>query len=300
MPRWSNGLDITHLKVWQWTLIGGVIGLALALAGPGASHDRTADKVRTISQADFEDAILASAGGKSSLTNIVVHPKIGSQGYWITARWTHTIRVHSDPSDHRSRLVAAQMTLPIKFLAPDPYRAISPNLADEKTVFAALDAARRLSGGQSPAYRYAWQEQPLLAGTLWVAGSMALIGGIWPAVLGFLVGAGFGPINQDSGFGDLSRGESGKLRLKKAEARLDELLASIVAYEAGLDGASEDEAEEQKTDRLVPAIRELSAAPLEPSVAAAAEVDKDFGGEFYPTEVHHDPPGGVPAPTTPA
>jgi hypothetical protein len=109
-------------------------------------------------------------------------------------------------------------------------------------------------------------------------------------VLGFLVGAGFGPINQDSGLGDLSRGESGKLRLKKAEARLDELLASIVAYEAGLDGASEDQAEEQKTDRLAPAIRELSAVPLKPSVVETAEADKDFGGEFYPTVVHHDPP----------
>jgi hypothetical protein len=293
MPRWSNALNIAELKVWHWTLIGAVIGLALALRGPGTSHDRTADKVRTITQQDLEDAILhTSADGPSSLTSIVVHPKVGSQGYWVTGSWTHPIRVHEDPANHRSRLVTAQMTLPVKFLAPDPYHAINPKLANGKsaTVFAALDAARRLSDGQSPAYRYAWQEQPMLAGCLWIAGSIALVGGIWPAVLGFLIGAGFGPINQDSGFGDLSCGPADKLRQKKAEARVDELLDSIAEYEAELGLADEGAPPTLVAVATAPAIRQLGAGPLEQAQAPPADADKDFGGEFYPTEVHHDPP----------
>jgi hypothetical protein len=258
--------------------------------------------VRTITQADFEAAILHdSADGPSNLANIVVHPKVGPQGYWVTGSWTHAIRVHEDPSNHRSRLVAAQMTLPVKFLAPEPYHAINPKLADAKTVFAALDAAGKLAGlrqAQSSAYRYAWQEQPILAGALWIAGSMALIGGIWPAVLGFLVGAGFGPVNEDSGFGELSRRETDQL-MKKSLARMDELLESIAEYEAEM--GLRDEAPAPTPDVAVaaaaPAVRQLSAGPLEQSSPAPAEADKDFGGEFYPTEIHHDAPVGAPAPT---
>jgi hypothetical protein len=129
-------LNIAELKVWHWTLICGIVGGLLAFAGPGPSRNRSADKMRTISQRDFEEAILAPsapvAGAESRLTNIVIHPKLGLQGYWVTGSWTHPIRVHADPADHRSRLVDAEMIQRIKFLAGDPYRPIDPKLAGGK------------------------------------------------------------------------------------------------------------------------------------------------------------------------
>jgi hypothetical protein len=185
------------------------------------------------------------------------------------------------------------MTLPIKFLAGDPYQPIDPKLGQGRTsVFAVLDRAAQL-GGARPAYRYAWAEQPMLAGAIWTLGSMALIGGVWPTLLGFLVGAGFGPVNEDTGLRNLRGVRATDNGLKKATARLDEILESIAEYQAELglsDAGTEPLPDEAAVQALPPAIRELSAGPLEQTAAPPAEGEKDFGGEFYPTVVHHETP----------
>jgi hypothetical protein len=71
------------------------------------------------------------------------------------------------------------------------------------------------------------------------------------------------------------------------------LLESIAEYEAEL-GLSDEGTEplpDEAAVRAPPsAIRELSAAPLEQGAPGKAEAEKDFGGEFYPTVVHHETP----------
>lgn len=187
-----------------------------------------------------------------------------------------------------SPIVGAEMISPVKFLANDPYHPVNPQLALVKitTVFDALDAPRRLSAGVV-AYRFAWHEQPLIAGLIWMVGSIALIGGLWPAVLGFLVGAGFGPVQHYCGVQSLWRLEI-ETRLKMAQNRVHELLALIAQYEANLAASRELSTpftEAARPDLVHP---NLTSKPLEKAVPLPGASDRDFHGRFYPTEIHHE------------
>jgi hypothetical protein len=284
---------LTSLKVWQWTLIGAAVGAVLALAGPSASRDWLADQSRTMGQKEFEAALLSkTAQGRPALTDLVVHPRDSTGNWWITARWTQAMRVRQIQPDGRSRKVEGEMASPVKFRAGDPYVPMNPALknATDSSIFGVLDAASKLPGGRGLSYRYAWQERPIVFASIWVLGFMAMIGGVWPVVLGSLVAAGFGPLPEEKG-GHLPPGRSQEReRFKRAMADADALLALIEGYETDLEKTADGAAPQvvNGSSSPAPVIAKLTGdATAAPAPAAPGE-PQEFGGEFYPTEAHPD------------
>jgi hypothetical protein len=74
-------MNITQLKVWHWTLIGSLVGAVLAFAGPGPLRNRSADKIRTISQHDFEEAV-AEDEAELGLSDEVKEPLPDEAAVW--------------------------------------------------------------------------------------------------------------------------------------------------------------------------------------------------------------------------
>ena len=283
---------LTSLKVWHWTLIGAAVGVLLALAGPSASRDWLADRARTMGQKDFETAILSkTAEGQPAITDLVVHPRDGTGNWWITGRWTQAMRVRQIQPDGRSRKVEGEMASPVKFRTRDPYIPLNPC---RETRAARASSACSMPPANSPglgtSYRYAWQERPIVFGLIWVLGSMAMIGGVWPIVLGFLVAAGFGPLPEEKG-GHLSAGRSdGREVLRRAMADADALLALVEGYETDLEKATDVAAPRVVSAPSSPAsamVKLTGEAAAAPPLAAPGE-PQEFGGEFYPTEAHPD------------
>src|SRR5207237_890076 len=56
-----------------------------------------------------------------------------------------------------------------------------------------FDALNRKYGSGTVKYRYCWWERPGAMLAIYPAAGLVLIGGVWPTVLGLLIGAGLGP-----------------------------------------------------------------------------------------------------------
>jgi hypothetical protein len=135
------------------------------------------------------------------------------------------------------------------------------------------------------AYRIAWWERPTILYTLWAGGSVLVIGGIWPTVLGLLLGAGFGRHSAAEQEYDLSRFKSepesravhqatmhGALDVEQLDA-LEQELRRTLAQQAS---TSDQPAGER------PIVAQLGATADDSTAPAQADEQKEYQGEFYP------------------
>jgi hypothetical protein len=289
-------MDIVNLKTWHWVVIGALAGAFIGTMHISFRPDWMASRAPTIGQEDFERGLLhTTASGHRVLDRIVVHPKESSGFQWISALYTQATRLHSNLRDHESPMVDAEIRTAVKFRAADPYMPLEPTAAfsGASDVRKYLEAVQKRPDAGAFRFQYAWYELPAIEMLLWVCGCTALIGGLWPVVLGLLVGAGFGPKEPPPAY-DLSRfhpspGYDPRKAMAAAVAKLDALLALIEENERRLARGDEDLSAEPAATTAVKApaeIRPLVALPVEPLAAPLSQAEKDFAGEFYPTETH--------------
>jgi hypothetical protein len=150
-------------------------------------------------------------------------------------------------------------------------------------------------------YRYAFWDEPRWIYTLWVGGSVLLIGIVWPIVLKRLVLAGYAGREEDDNKPSLWQRMFGR---KAASAGADDGISSagkpssralseddlkrIAAMEEALGDFKVDRGPGGEVeDEPEPAIKKLVAGPLETAnQPEKKEEPKEYAGEFYPTATH--------------
>jgi hypothetical protein len=144
-------------------------------------------------------------------------------------------------------------------------------------------------------YRFAWIETPKGAYSVYTLGGLVAIGLIWPSIVQFLIGAGFGRAKEVDE-ADLSRYKSRKEPQKTkagvTQADMDHLAELEAELEAKLKSGDIADAPSKTASPPKPApVPVLNAGPTEApkQELKQAAKPKGFGadqGDYYPTEVH--------------
>jgi hypothetical protein len=150
-------------------------------------------------------------------------------------------------------------------------------------------------------YRYAYWNEPRWTYTIWVGGSLLLLGVIWPLVLRRLAAAGYAGQEDDDRpslwqrlFGrkaaaspDADNGVASAAKTSPMSLSEDDL-QRIAAMEAGLGDFKVDHGPGGEVDdEAEPEIKKLVAGPLDSATAPVKqEVPKEYAGEYYPTATH--------------
>jgi hypothetical protein len=253
-------------------------------------------------------------------TRRTVTPKI----QWVTGVVYHD-RAIRDPNNWWLVKGHAISSTPFVFKAPAPYQPMDPwdDFVATKLPFSSkpfyrlpstvkgyvkpatksypsitdyFDELNRKFGPGTVKYRYNWWESRWAVMTIYPLGGLLLIGGVWPTVLGLMVGAGFGSKRKQEEYG-LSRykGTSAPAAPKGplvTDKDREQLAAMSAELEKNLQ-ATATSAAPQAIAENAPAVAKLEAGTLEvtkkPQEAMPA---KSFGadrGDYYPTEIHTKP-----------
>jgi hypothetical protein len=292
-------MAIEDLKRWHWVVIGCLVGLVLGF-GQVYGGNEPGVNLPSLGPQEFEEALRATPrDGQPVLENITVYPGPSDEPDLVVmderTDWGLYARMRDGGAGARGnarqikyvqhRIYARK---PFKPLIPVPGAATGPHY----TVRDYLKDLSKTEPGAAVKFRYAWWKEPKTLVALWTAGSTLLIGGVWPTVLNFLLGAGFGRRMPKDPDYDLDRfksePEAGAPEATVADAgaveehvrKLEEELAA--RFSAGAGGPAR--AEEPKP------VPTLVTTALE-SPAAAGDEPKDYQGEFYPVvKPHHDEP----------
>jgi hypothetical protein len=277
-------MRVSALRRWHWILIALVVGF-----GGGSIRQATLDfedqldhyGKLIVSQRQFEDALVGQVEGIRQFKDITVYPYVihSSNGskrlvHVVTGRYWNGEPV-MDQGQLKARFV------PSCYLATVPYRPL--NGGSTGTVLDFLDQMRKTANVQ---YHYAWWWWALTPMSLWVIGSLLLIGGVWPTVINLIA------------FGSLSRPKEEKgvsLLHVKAPPRAQSMAPLVDAsHLADLEKELEEKlaggaAAPDKSEPGAPGPKTLAAEPLEPVALPTAQDDREFGADkddFYPTERH--------------
>ena len=175
------------------------------------------------------------------------------------------------------------------------------------TVRAYLDAVGAVTGS-GKVYRYVWWAEPKWVYITWTAMTMLMVGGVWPLALSVLIGAGFGRRSEE---GRLSLWQQWKAYRQEAGRRAKasssdssqqkkthsdaagltpQEMSRLNAMEAGLHDflitGSGDAQNDTDAAPAAPAIRVLTAGPVDAPHLDQKPDDRSYGGTFYPTVAH--------------
>jgi hypothetical protein len=270
-------MAIEDLKRWHWIAIGVVLGTVLAGARLMVDPDETNSADTRISAETFVYGVGQKTGGEANLLlfrNIVVYPPVNDLDY-VTGEQLMPI-----PGTRKYQYKA------ISFHGTRPFRAAGRNVP---TVRDFLESAKKSRGDVS--YRYAWWTDSRFIWVTWIGGAVIVVGGIWPTLLNFMIGAGWGRQKKVKETFDLSRfkGESTQAGEQKVVSQqdIDQLRALEAKLEENLKptGGAHAGAEPATTEAPV---RELTGGTLEPAAAVKEEDPTDYKGEFYPVARPHE------------
>jgi hypothetical protein len=269
-------MGIEDLKRWHWIAIGIVLGTVLAGARLMVDPDETNSADTRISAETFVYGVGQKTGGAANLPlfrNIVVYPPVNDLDY-VTGEQLMAI-----PGTRKYQYKV------ISFHGTRPFRAAGRNVP---TVRDFLDNVKKSRNDVS--YRYAWWTDSRFVWVTWIGGAVIVVGGVWPTLLNFMIGAGWGRQKKVKETFDLSRfkGESTQAgeekvvtqqdidQLRALEAQLEENLKPSGAGHAGTETAATEEP-----------VRQLSRGPVEAGAVAKEEDPNDYKGEFYPVARPH-------------
>jgi hypothetical protein len=179
----------------------------------------------------------------------------------------------SEPSRWRTRGSAPVLITEVDLI--DPTYTIVDFLADARRQNAALN------------YSYVALWEPRWAYLAWTAGSLVLIGGLWPTLIRLMIGAGFARAEPDPAY-DLSRFKGGneKAAAKEQTSAVDEArvreLAEELERKLSADASARQGSPQEALPELEP-VRPLLLAPAEvPAGGEKPPENKEYGGEYYP------------------
>lgn len=313
-------MHLEDLKRWHWALIGIVVGAVFALAylavkTPDVGLEGTLKQsvferelpLTASTEADIKGQRFAidgdrggpfapaPAGGRAlpRLRNLTVYPAGGGRMLVTGERLVEILPQRLDP-DNPDRILpaAAHYTSFFCRTDPGPYKPRFNYDGEPAPNLTLLDYLRHVEEKHPDAgltYRYAWWTIKPLAIAIGALSGLILIGGVWPTVVGLLIGAGFGhPPAKEPDY-DLDRFNHAPEPAKPATAAAVDpaaLAAHLERLEGGLlaDLRQSDAARREEPEEAAPAVKDLKTAPLEAPAGAAesAKENVEFTGEFYP------------------
>ena len=292
-------MRIADVRQWHWVvialLVGGVVGGVRQYAGAGLEDEIDRHGKLIPDPHKFEVALLTKVRSQPLLKDVTVYP------YWIKGgaggeRLVHIVAGRywdGKPVSEGGQMVAKWV--PACFLAQVPFepRNVVPvgesgGASGGKGGAAAkfdsvLDYLALLERKEGVSYRYAWwwwAREPLFA---WPAGSLVVVGMIWPALINLVT---FGTVLRPpeergiSLWNVRSRGVPRATPAPVRSASLDEIESELEAQLAGA-GVPADPAPAAEPGRRRP----LVVAPLEPvpEVPREAQEFRAKSDDYYPT-----------------
>lgn len=292
-------MGIENLNRWHWILVGLVAGLALGYVWTSAGNE---PDVPRVAQDDFERKIVLKHPRTEEplIRDVVIGPPIEARLLGDGTREVIQVVTFDELKDTRDRQSTAYVRRwldahvpykPRRHVEAKPDMTIADYLAQVK------------AKNDFVTYRTGYEQIPWVSYAIWIGGCVLVIGGIWPTIINLLIRAGLAkkPVEKKEEY-DLER--FGKTpepaiaqvqpgpkitaededRLAEVTAKLEQELAG-----AGLSHTSGTAAQGGAAD--APAVRQLSAGPIEPSNLVPVHDDepKEYKGEFYPVvrPVHH-------------
>jgi hypothetical protein len=265
-------MQIQDVKRWQWAGIALIIGLAFSFAWSNYSWEQ---QYPTLGPVEFERGLTIPTGRIGHIADIEVLPPIEDK-YVVFC--TQVRRLPSGGSIAR----------PVAVVTNIPYKSL-PSGKSYPNVLAFLQAEQ--ASHPLIHYSFAWYRQTWAIYILCIAGSLLLIGGIWPSVVSLLTGGGLGlSRKRKEPDYDLDRFATGE----KAEA--PRAAPNVTHQDLDEVRRLDDELEKQLAGSAAPAagaavgtapaseqgIRKLDGGPLEASQVQKEDLKKEYGGEYYP------------------
>jgi hypothetical protein len=292
---------LIKIRRWQWILIGLLVGFAVGYVRRMPRGDWAEAYGQSIGPGEFEYAISHDFMGSARFINMVVY---ADQVDDVDGRRRPVHVVVGSYCSGQTRVVNGQKE-PIRVtrcvIAEIPYRPLSGtshSTAADFTVMNYLDTLRK--SGRPIAYRHAFWCDPRWAVPAWVAGSVLVIGVLWPTLINLLVfGSIFRP-REEKGI-DLSKVKATSTEAQRAPLVTEDDLAKVEQLDAKLEAQLMENAPSGalpapgSTSSQTP-VKQLTATKLELTAVEQAKEQKDFGADkddYYPTErhAHHVDPG---------
>ena len=293
----------------QWVIVGLLLGLLLSyirlqIGQPDPSQTHT---LANLERALLEPPTRGSDGRDYPwVTDLQVYPPqpIAKDGAASSASQNLVLLTFNV----RTRAEKQWQLIPAAIHLREPVKPSSRRVeGSEFTVRAYLDAVGAVAGSGN-VYRYAWWAEPKWVYITWTAMTMLMVGGVWPLALSVLIGAGFGrrseegrlslwqqwkAYRQDAGRrarASSSDSSQPKKTQNDAAGLTPEEMSRLSAMEAGLHDfvITGSKAAENNTEAApaAPAIRVLTAGPVEMPHLDQKPDDRSYGGTFYPTVAH--------------
>lgn len=284
-------MEIENFKRWHWILISLIVGASIGGVMVFYGPDVDAYAKQSMNMASFEDLVINhNYDGVALPLNVRVYPlsEIDDAVVGSVVRYER-----EDLANPRSEIkpVMSPFLFSIRAPYPNAYRG-NERVGPPEAFKSNLDYLQKLSAKFPDAkiqYQFAWWTKPKAMMGLWIAGSLVMIGGIWPTVLNLMTGAGLAPKREPKAdrrryaeeVVEKKRTEmtaAEKDQLAALEAKLQSSVADFLSNENDPDDAT---AGRQGTSP----VKKLETAPLEPPPAAKPEEKEEikYGGTYYPT-----------------
>jgi hypothetical protein len=285
-------MEIENLKRWHWIAAAVVVGLALSYVWSSVEPDRgrrgsAEDLLRNAMHKDPKS-------GRPIVASIVVHPaEEGAHGLVNIVtykKWMYDAK--------RKKNVTADFwfVAEIPFVPPGQRpTGVAPN-------YSIADQLNEMKKDHPQiALRTGWWSTKPATYAIWTAGSVAVIGGLWPTLLNVIIGAGYGPprkakADPDADYLSRFKGD-GKAQVAPAAkpavsaAEHERLRAMTEQLESKLGGFGNVGPQPQPVGQATSesTVRKLDGGPLEltPVAQQASDDEIEIKGEYYPVLIHH-------------
>jgi len=273
-------MQIEDFKRWQWAVIGLAVGLLFGVVFrfAGVEHNPEVPQVRNalglLSLAMMPDF----KTGRPIVDDLVIHPLSSedARAQLVTFNIRQTYRTDDNTT-------IAQWE-PRKVWTEVPHSNQHATFADYVT---SLQDKGLLEGAP---IQYAWWQEPMWGVLLYGALGLLAIGGVWPAVLSALIGAGFGTKKEAKNDYDLDRFDhtpeeelSGKKAMTVGDAeQLAAATAELEESTEGMTGQMQTPGTPREGDETEEKDYVLSQERVQAVENEDDDADKEYDGAYYP------------------
>jgi hypothetical protein len=282
-------MHIASFKRWQWAALGLVIGLGVSFYRGWVAADATLESRQTLDSTEFEQLLAKKSTAGRPLVRDIRYFGRDEATDWVVADQLVVRKARGVPT--------SESYVPVKIAFDRPYKPRLNRPENLDANFTVVDYLKQVRA-KNPEVRYStrwWDREPVRSPLLALIG-IALFAGVGPLLMRRI--GGERPRSNEPEY-DLSRFGKGKpepekpkktgpteadlAHLRELESELESRLAARnESAPAGAPVASQPSPEQSAP------IRKLEGGPLQSQAPAdaAKDANKQFAGEFYPTETH--------------